>query len=98
MNIQIPPNLNSESYSHYLLAGINDLGGVSPFTIDYVNPECPWPQVDRMTEEVESMGFEVRERLPVYPEFINDEFIDPAVLELVRKDIDDSGFIPRETA
>ena len=51
-----------------------------------------------MTEEVESMGFEVRERLPVYPEFINDEFIDPAVLELVRKDIDDSGFIPRETA
>ena len=98
MNIQIPPNLNSESYSHYLLAGINDLGGVSPLTIDYVNPECPWPQVDKMTEEIESMGFELRERLPVYPEFINDEFINSSVLEKIKNDIDDSGFIPKESS
>ena len=98
MNIQIPPNLNSESYSHYLLAGINDLGGVSPLTIDYVNPECPWPQVDKMTEEIETMGFKMRERLPVYPEFINEEFIDSYVLEKIKRDIDDSGFIPLENS
>ena len=93
MNIQIPPNLNSESYALYLLAGINDLGGVSPLTIDYVNPECPWPQVDKMTEEVEAMGFELRERLPVYPEFINEEFIDYSILQKIMGDVDESGFV-----
>ena len=96
MNIQIPPNLNSDSYALYLLAGINDLGGVSPLTIDYVNPECPWPQVERMTEEVDAMGFELRERLPVYPEFINEEFIDPAILPMVKNSVDERGFVPRE--
>lgn len=97
MNIQIPPNLNGESYALYLLAGINDLGGVSPLTIDYVNPECLWPQVDEMTGEVEAMGFELRERLPVYPEFISEEFIDPNILQKIRGEIDESGFIPKET-
>lgn len=96
MNIQIPPNLNGESYALYLLAGINDLGGVSPLTIDYVNPECSWPQVDEMTREVESVGFDLRERLPVYPEFINEEFIDPCVLTKIKGEIDGSGFIPKE--
>ncbi len=97
MNVQIPPNLNGESYALYLLAGINDLGGVSPLTIDYVNPECLWPQVDEMTEEVEAMGFELRERLPVYPEFISEEFIDPDVLQRIRGETDGSGFIHKET-
>lgn len=97
MNIQIPPNLNGESYALYLLAGINDLGGVSPLTIDYVNPECLWPKVDEMTGEVEAMGFELRERLPVYPEFISEEFIDPNILQKIRGEIDESGFIRKET-
>lgn len=96
MNIQIPPNLNYTSYSLYLLAGINDLGGVSPLTIDFVNPECPWPQVNSMTDEVENLGFELKERLPVYPEFINDEFIDSKVLDIIGNHVDESGFVPKE--
>ena len=98
MNIQIPPNLNYSSYSLYLLAGINDLGGVSPLTIDFVNPECPWPQVNSMTDEVENLGFELRERLPVYPEFINEEFIDSKVLKLINNHIDETGFVPKENS
>lgn len=96
MNIQIPPNLNSGSYAIYLLAGINDFGGVSPLTIDYVNPECLWPKIDRMTKEAELMGFELRERLPVYPEFINEEFIDRSMLQKIRDEVDGLGFVPRE--
>ena len=98
MNIQIPPNLNFKSYALFLLAGINDLGGVSPITIDYVNPECPWPQVNSMTDEVEKMGFELRERLPVYPEFINSEFIDGKLLTLINNHVDESGFVPKESS
>lgn len=94
MNIQIPPNLNNDNFSLYLHAGINDLGGVSPLTIDYVNPEAPWPQVKRMEQEVGSMGFELRERLPVYPEYINDEFLDNYVLSKVKESVDESGFVP----
>jgi len=97
MNIQIPPNLNFSSYSLFLLAGINDLGGVSPFTIDFVNPECPWPQINSMTDEVEKMGFELRERLPVYPEFINEEFIDNSILNKINNHVDEAGFVPRDT-
>lgn len=94
MNIQIPPNLNGDNFALYLHAGINDLGGVSPLTIDYVNPEAPWPQVQKMEEEVSSMGFELRERLPVYPEYINDEFIDGYVLSRVKDSVDETGFVP----
>lgn len=94
MNIQIPPNLNSSNFSLYVYAGINDLGGVSPVTIDYVNPEAPWPQVEKMLEEVSSMGFELRERLPVYPEYINEEFLDSNLLSRVRDSVDETGFVP----
>lgn len=95
MNIQIPPNLNNKNFSLYVFAGINDLGGVSPLTIDYVNPESPWPQVDRMQSDVEELGFILRERLPVYPEFIDEEFIDPFVLAKVNESVDEKGFVPR---
>lgn len=93
MNIQIPPNLNNKNYSLYIFAGINDLGGVSPLTIDYVNPEAPWPQIERMEDEVRELGFELRERLPVYPEFIDEEFINPYVLEKVRNSVDEKGYV-----
>ena len=94
MNLQIPPNLNGETYSKFIPAGINDLGGVSPLTIDYVNPEAPWPALEEMRKQVGALGFELRERLPVYPEYITDEFIDPSVLEMVRKRADGEGLVP----
>ena len=94
MNIQIPPNLNNKNFTFYLTAGINDLGGVSPLTIDYVNPEAPWPQVERMEREVNALGYELRERLPVYPEYIDEQWIDPYVLDKVRERVDERGYVP----
>ncbi len=94
MNIQIPPNLNNRNFTFYLTAGINDLGGVSPLTIDYVNPEAPWPQVERMEREVNALGYELRERLPVYPEYIDEQWIDPYVLGKVRERVDERGYVP----
>lgn len=69
MNIQIPPNLSPKSYSSFLSAGINDWGGISPITRDYVNPEFPWPQIEDVKRNCFSAGFQLRARFPVYPEF-----------------------------
>jgi len=96
MNIQIPPNLNPKTYPLFIHAGINDLGGVSPVTIDYVNPEAPWPKLELMEDMVEELGFTLRERLPVYPEFIDDEFIDKDVLKRVVDFVDKDGYVPLE--
>ena len=68
VNIQVPPNL-SEDYERYIHAGINDWGGVSPLTIDYVNPEAPWPQLSELQRRTEAAGFQLKPRLPVYPEY-----------------------------
>jgi 7,8-didemethyl-8-hydroxy-5-deazariboflavin synthase CofG subunit len=93
MNIQIPPNLNPATYPLFIFAGINDLGGVSPVTIDYVNPESPWPHIRNMTNLCDEVGFKLEERLPVYPEFINEEFISKAILERIYNFVDKSGFV-----
>ncbi len=71
-NVQVPPNLSADDYQVYLDAGINDWGGVSPLTIDYVNPEAPWPALRELRARSQSQGFELRPRLPVYPEFFLD--------------------------
>ena len=73
MNIQAPPNLSDPSvglhYADLLDGGINDWGGVSPLTPDFINPEKPWPHLDELRRRTEAKGFELRQRLPVYPEF-----------------------------
>ena len=69
MNLQVPPNLNTDDYQVYLDAGINDWGGVSPLTIDFVNPEAPWPGLADLRDRSQAMGFQLRPRLPVYPEY-----------------------------
>ena len=91
MNLQVPPNL-TERYEVYLDAGINDWGGVSPLTIDWVNPEQPWPHLAELEERTNAGGFQLKARLPVYPEFISDEWIDPALLERVRAATDGEGY------
>ncbi|MCI0481680.1 MAG: 7,8-didemethyl-8-hydroxy-5-deazariboflavin synthase subunit CofG, partial [Candidatus Dadabacteria bacterium] len=93
MNIQIPPNLNPDTYPLFVHAGVNDLGGVSPITIDYVNPEAPWPKLEIMRNIIEDMGFTLRERLPVYPEFIDPNFINDDLLRLVRDAVDEQGYV-----
>ncbi len=69
LNVQTPPNLTPGEYPKLLRAGINDWGGISPVTKDFVNPEAAWPQIADLKTNVESAGFVLRERLAVYPEF-----------------------------
>jgi 7,8-didemethyl-8-hydroxy-5-deazariboflavin synthase CofG subunit len=70
MNIQAPPNLSAPYYDELLEAGINDWGGISPLTPDFINPEKPWPHLDALEERTRARGLSLRQRLPVYPEFV----------------------------
>jgi FO synthase len=91
MNLQVPPNL-TERFEVYLDAGINDWGGVSPLTIDWVNPEAPWPHLDELRGRTEAAGFTLKPRLPVYPEYIDPEWIDPGLYPKVVAAADDDGY------
>ncbi len=85
MNIQAPPNLTPDGYEFYLNAGINDWGGVSPLTPDFINPEAPWPALQILQQKSAQAGFELKARLPVYPEYIHqgDKFLAPSLLPFV---------------
>ncbi len=73
MNIQAPPNLSYDDFPRLLDAGINDWGGVSPVTIDHVNPEAPWPEIERLARATRERGLELAPRLPIYPEYVADD-------------------------
>lgn len=70
MNIQVPPNLNPDFFGRYIDAGINDWGGISPVTIDHINPEFPWPSIASVKKVTEEKGKRLRARLPIYPEYL----------------------------
>ena len=70
LNIQAPPNLSAPYYDDLLDAGINDWGGISPLTPDFINPEAPWPHLQQLKLRTEAKGYQLKQRLPVYPEFI----------------------------
>ena len=70
MNLQAPPNLSYADFPRLLEAGINDWGGISPVTKDFINPEAAWPQIAKLRAETEARGFTLRERLALYPEFV----------------------------
>jgi len=86
VHLQAPPNLVAGEYARVLAAGIDDWGGVSPVTPDHVNPERPWPELDLLAEEVQRAGFNLRERLTAYPEYVlrPDPWLDPRVVPHVR--------------
>lgn len=93
MNVQAPPNLSDDDYPFLLRAGINDWGGISPLTPDFINPEKPWPHIERLAERTADEGFELVERLSAYPEYVyNDEFMDDELRLKVRAKADDLGF------
>jgi 7,8-didemethyl-8-hydroxy-5-deazariboflavin synthase CofG subunit len=80
MNVQAPPNLSYNDFPRLLEAGINDWGGISPVTKDFINPEATWPQISRLQSETEASGFVLRERLALYPEFLpREDFLSPRV-------------------
>jgi FO synthase len=90
-HVQAPPNLSYDDFPRLLDAGIDDWGGVSPVTIDHVNPEAPWPEVERLRSATESRGLELAPRLPVYPEWISGEWLDPKVMPAVLRAADALG-------
>lgn len=98
VHVQAPPNLGSGMLPRLLAAGVDDWGGVSPVTVDFINPEAPWPALRQLREETEAAGFELRERGPVYPEFILEkpDFFDPQVRALLRNHANDEGYAQRK--
>jgi len=82
-NIQAPPNLSPGDHLLFLEAGINDWGGISPLTQDFVNPEAAWPDLDRLGRTCSASGFTLEPRLCVYPEFMTPAWIDPTLIDRV---------------
>ena len=96
MNVQAPPNLSDDDYPFLLKAGLNDWGGISPLTPDFINPEKPWPHIERLAERTVAEGFELVERLSVYPEYVyRDEFIRERLRAGLRSKADTRGFAER---
>jgi 7,8-didemethyl-8-hydroxy-5-deazariboflavin synthase CofG subunit len=93
MNLQAPPNLTPGKYPLYLAAGANDWGGVSPVTIDHINPEAPWPEIVALEQATAVAGFTLRERLALYPEYVREqpEFIPEPLRQRVAALTDSSG-------
>ena len=99
INLQAPPNLSAPYYEDLLDAGINDWGGVSPLTPDFINPEKPWPHLAQLQSRTESKGYLLRQRLPVYPEFLNAITTRPGLLsDKVRAAADREGYAKRTMA
>lgn len=101
MNIQAPPNLTPDAHGMYLLAGINDWGGISPVTKDHINPERPWPNLSELKETCADAGFELRERFGLYPEYVREDegfegFIPDAIRPRTAQLADSDGLVKRE--
>lgn len=94
-NIQAPPNLAPGRVERLIAAGINDLGGISPVTIDHVNPERPWPDIALLTARLAAIGHELVQRLPVYPAWLRDapRWLAPEIRRLALAGADGSGLV-----
>jgi FO synthase len=94
MHVQCPPNLSYDEFPRLLDAGIDDWGGVSPVTVDHVNPEAPWPEIERLSRETQAKGFTLVPRLAVYPEYVTERerWIDASVSTQVLDAADAEGF------
>jgi FO synthase len=91
VHVQCPPNLSYEQFPRLLDGGIDDWGGVSPVTIDHVNPEAPWPEIERLRTGTEAHGLALAPRLPVYPEFVSGLWLAPRVLTQALRSSDADG-------
>ena len=94
MNIQIPPNLSPKSYQSFLTIGINDWGGISPLTPDFVNPEFSWPEINKVEEDSKNAGFELKCRFPIYPEFFS--FISKELRDKMSNIENEEGLVKKE--
>ncbi len=87
ISLQAPPNLTSH-LKQFLAAGAEDIGGISPVTEDYINPECRWPTLD----ELNAMGLKLKERLPVYPKYIKRGWYGEKLKEMIIQNTDEDGY------
>jgi FO synthase len=90
MHVQVPPNLSYDEFPRLLEAGIDDWGGISPVTLDHVNPEAPWPEIERLRQATEAAGFALAPRLPMYPEYVAElhRWADPRIAQEILKHAD----------
>jgi 7,8-didemethyl-8-hydroxy-5-deazariboflavin synthase CofG subunit len=94
VNIQAPPNLSPGATAQLLSAGLNDWGGISPLTLDHINPERPWPLITDLRRETEATGLAFRERLAIYPEFaVRSEFVAAPLRARVAELVDADGLV-----
>ncbi|MGW2152319.1 bifunctional FO biosynthesis protein CofGH [Nonomuraea sp. NPDC001699] len=100
VRLQAPPNLVDSEYALMIRAGIDDWGGVSPLTPDHVNPERPWPQIDDLAVRTAESGFDLRERLTIYPEYVRagEPWLDPRLFAHVEALADPATGLAREDA
>ena len=94
MNIQIPPNLSPKSYQSFLSVGINDWGGISPLTPDFVNPEFSWPEINKVYVDSKNAGFKLKCRFPIYPEFFS--FISKELRDKISVIENEEGLVKEE--
>ena len=94
INLQAPPNLSPQNYQRLIEAGINDWGGISPVTIDHVNPEAPWPEIVTLAKRTEQAGKILVNRLAIYPSFAvaPEQWLSPALRTRVRRAVDSDGY------
>jgi FO synthase len=94
MNVQAPPNLSPGTYPALIASGLNDWGGVSPLTIDFINPEAPWPHLAALGAATAAAGGRLRERLAIYPEYVRRPgFVPEPLRDRVLASVDDGGLV-----
>ena len=93
VSIQAPPNLEKK-HIEYVYAGINDWGGISPVTKDFINPQHPWPNINLLDTMVTEIGFKLIERLTVYPKFNTPVFLSPTIREHMARNV--ANFYPKD--
>ena len=96
VSIQAPPNLAPNAYAAHLLSGINDWGGISPLTPDFINASYPWPKVSELKSVTEGLGFTLRERLPIYPKYIKEGWYSRRLRRRIESLVDDLGLVRSE--
>jgi FO synthase len=98
ISIQAPPNLSEQNYPRLIEAGINDWGGISPVTIDHVNPEAPWPHIQSLAEETGKQGKTLVQRLPLYPQYLaaRATWLDTNLIAPTLRSADSDGFARAE--
>ena len=99
MNIQAPPNLAPGMLERLARAGLNDWGGVSPITVDFINPESPWPAIEKLRALTKASGQVLKDRGPVYPDWLlgRPEFFDPEMRKQLLRLATDEGYARRPT-